>query len=207
MPPTAPPPASPLSTTTTKSALVASALETAVSVPVSVPVAVPVAVPITKFPDGTLVLVVRMFPLCWERVLVILLLHFDTWLFQARLPSWVGALLAVWSIGAETSEVIRAHLLADMFLGAPWPKRAEALVVMWAGRQLALRVDMQIQTLVTVGAEAVAQEKVALGHLPQVELVQELAALSLFAQATQPVLADERVEGVPAILLAAAVGD
>lgn len=66
---------------------------------------------------------------------------------------------------------------------------------------------MQVQTLVAVGAEAVAQEEVTLGHLPQVELVQELAALSLFAQATQPVLADERVEGVSAVLLAAAVGN
>lgn len=117
------------------------------------------------------------------------------------------ALLALWSIGAETSEIIRAHLLADMFLGAPGPQRAEALVVMWAGRQLALGVDMQVQTLVAVGAEAVAQEEVALGHLAQVELVQELAALSLFTQATQPVLADERVERVPTFLLAAAVGD
>lgn len=37
--------------------------------------------------------------------------------------------------------------------------------------------------------------------------MQELAALSLLTQATQPVLADERVEGVSAVLLAAAVGD
>jgi hypothetical protein len=94
-----------------------------------------------------------------------------------------------------------------MFLGAPGPQRAEALVIMWARRQLALGVDMQVQTLIAVGAEAVAQEEVALGHLPQVELVQKLAALSLFAQATQPVLADERVERVPTVLLAAAVGD
>lgn len=94
-----------------------------------------------------------------------------------------------------------------MLLGAPGPQRAEALIVVWAGRQLALGVDMQVQTLVAVGAEAVAQEEVALGHLAQVELVQELAALSLFTQAAQPVLADERVERVSTILLAAAVGD
>lgn len=66
---------------------------------------------------------------------------------------------------------------------------------------------MQVQTLVSVGAESVAQEEVALGHLAQVKLVQELAALPLLAQATQPVLADERVERVSAVLFAAAVGD
>lgn len=203
MPSTASSPASPLSTTTAESALVTSALEAAISVPV----AVAVAVPITEFPDGALVLVVRVFPLWRVRLFVILLLNFDTWLVQARPPFWVGAPLAVWPVGAEASEVIRAHLLADMFLCAPGPKRAEALVVMWTGRQLALGVDVQVQTLVAVGAEAVAQEKVTLGHLPQVELVQELAALSLFTQATQPVLADERVERVATILLAAAVGD
>lgn len=180
-------PASPLSTTATKPALVTSTLETAVSISVSVTV----AVSITKVPNGTLILVFGVFPLCCEGLLVPLLLNFDTWLFQARLPFWMCTLGAVWSIGAEASEVIRAHLLAGMFLGTPGPERAEALVVMWAWRQLALRVDMQIQALVAVGAEAVAQEKVALGHLPQVELVQELAAFSLFAQTTQPVLADE----------------
>lgn len=210
MPSPAPSPASPLPTTTTKSALMTSALESAVSVSivsVSVSVAVTVAMPVAKFPDGTLVLVVGMFPLCWERLLVTLLLNLDSWLFQARLPFWMCTLGAVWSTGAEASEVVGAHLLADMFLGAPGPERAEALLVMWAGWQLALGVDMQIQALVAVGAEAVAQEKVALGHLPQVELVQELAALALFAQATQPVLADERVERVAAILLAAAAWD
>lgn len=118
----------------------------------------------------------------------------------------MGALLAVWPIRAETGEIIRAHLLADVFFGAPGSQWAEALFVMWAGRQLALGVDVQVQTLVAVGAEAVAQEEVALRHLAQVELVQELAALALLTQATQPVLADERVEGVSTILLAAAVG-
>lgn len=117
------------------------------------------------------------------------------------------ALLAIWTIRAETGKIVRAHLLADMFLGAPGPQGAEALVVMWAGRQLALGVDMQVQTLVSVGAESVAQEEVALGHLAQVKLVQELTALPLLAQATQPVLADERVERMSAVLFAAAIGD
>lgn len=199
----APPPSPPLPTTATKSALVTSALEATIPVPVPIPVTMSVS----EFPDRALILVVGMFSLPRERLVVILLLDLDTGLFQACLPLWMGALLAVWSIRAETGEKVRAHLLADMFLGAPGSQRAEALIVMWAGWQLALGVDMQVQALVAVRAEAVAQEEVALGHLAQVELVQELAALSLLTQATQPVLADERVEGVPAVLLAAAVGD
>jgi hypothetical protein len=182
---------------------VTSALEATVSVLVPVPV----AVSIPEFPYGALILVICVFSLCWESVLVILLLNLDAWFFQARLPLWVCALLAARSIRTETSEVIGAHLFADVFLGTSRPQRAEALVVVGAGWQLALGVDVQVETLIAVGAEAVAQEEVALGHLPQVELVQELAALSLFAQATQPVLADERVERVAAVLLAAAVGD
>ena len=53
---------------------------------------------------------------------------------------------------------------------------------------------MQVQALVAVGAVPVAHEEVALGHLAQVVLVQELAVLALLAEPPQPVLADERVE-------------
>jgi hypothetical protein len=50
---------------------------------------------------------------------------------------------------------------------------------------------MQVQTLVAILAIAIAREKVALGHLAQVVLVQELAVLAFFAEAAQPVLAYE----------------
>lgn len=205
MPSPSPSPSPPFPTTPTKPALVTATLETTVPVPVPVPIAV--AMPVSKFPDRALVVVVGVVPLSGKRLLLILLLDLDTGLFQARLPLWMGAFLALGPIRAEAGEIVRAHLLADMFLGAPGPQRAEALIVMWTGRQLALRVDVQVQALVAVGTEAVAQEEVALGHLAQVELVQELAALTLFTQAAQPVLAHERVERVSAILLAAAVGN
>lgn len=102
--------------------------------------------------------------------------------------------LALGPVGAEPGEVERAQLPPDVLLRAPRPQRAEAHVVMRARRQPAQRVDVQVQTLVTVGAVPVAHEEVALGHLAQVVLVQELAVLALLAQAAQPVLADERVE-------------
>lgn len=196
-------PSPPFPTASTKPALVTATFET--TVPVPVPIAV--AMPVSKFPDGALVFIVGVFPPSRERLLLLLLLDLDTGLFQSRLPLWMGAFLALGPVRAEAGEIVRAHLLADVFLCAPGPQGAEALVVMWTGRQLALGVDVQVQALVAVWAEAVAQEEVALGHLAQVELVQELAALALFTQAAQPVLAHERVERVSAVLLAAAVGD
>lgn len=101
--------------------------------------------------------------------------------------------LAILAIGAEASQVIRAELPTDVLLGAVRAQRAEALVVVRARGQLGLGVDVEVEALVAVGAVAVADEEVALGHLAQVVLVQELAALALLAQRAQPVLAHERV--------------
>ena len=57
---------------------------------------------------------------------------------------------------------------------------------------LALLVrNVEVQAVI-VGAFAVLSEKVALGHLAHVVLVQKLARLALFAQATQPMLAHHR---------------
>lgn len=81
-----------------------------------------------------------------------------------------------------------------MLLRARRPQGAEAPVVVGAGRHAALRVDVQIQTLFAVRAVSVPRKEVALGHLAEVVLVQELALLALLAQTAEPVLADERVE-------------
>lgn len=102
--------------------------------------------------------------------------------------------LTLGPIRAEPSEVVRAQLPADVLLRAPRPQRAEPHIVVRAGRQPAHGVDVEIQALVAVGAVPVAHEEVALGHLAEVVLVQELAVLALLAQAAQPVLADEAVE-------------
>lgn len=67
---------------------------------------------------------------------------------------------------------------------------------------------MKVEAFVAVAAKPIAEEEVALGHLAQVELVQELAGLALLAQAAQPVLADQRVERMTtAFLLRARGGD
>lgn len=78
-----------------------------------------------------------------------------------------------------------------MFLVASRAERAKSPVVMRTGGQFRLRVDVQVETLVAVGAVAVAHEEVALGHLAQVVLVQELARFSLLAEPAEPVLADQ----------------
>ncbi|RYC62642.1 hypothetical protein CHU98_g3547, partial [Xylaria longipes] len=89
--------------------------------------------------------------------------------------------------------LIPAWLAADVTLAAAGAEGAEAAVVVRAGRQLAEGVNVQVQTLVTIGAVAVAHKEIALGHLAQVVFVQELATLALLAQGAQPVLANERV--------------
>lgn len=81
-----------------------------------------------------------------------------------------------------------------MLLRAHRPQGTEPAIVVRAGRHATLRVDVQIQTLFAIGAVSVPRKKVALGHLAEVILVQELALLTLLAQAAKPVLADERIE-------------
>lgn len=69
---------------------------------------------------------------------------------------------------------------------------------------------MEVQTFVAIATEAIPQEEVALGHLSQVELVEKFAGLALFAEAPQPMLADERVEwmsAAAATVLLCGVGD
>lgn len=88
-----------------------------------------------------------------------------------------------------------------MLLRTQRSQRTKAHVVVRTRRQLGQRIDVQVQTLLAVGAVAVAHEEVALGHLAQVVLVQKLTVLALFAQAAQPVLAHERVEPARRLLL------
>lgn len=101
----------------------------------------------------------------------------------------MSSFLAVRAVRAEACEVVWAELSSDVLFRAHWPERAESHVVVRARRQLGQRIDVQIQTLFTVGAVAVAHEEVALRHLSQIVLVQELAGDAFLAEAAQPVLA------------------
>lgn len=77
-----------------------------------------------------------------------------------------------------------------MSLRTPGSQRTEASHKPLTQRQSTLRVDMQIQTLVSVRAIPIPAKKVALWHFTQVVLVEKFAVIALFAEAAQPVLAD-----------------
>lgn len=78
-------------------------------------------------------------------------------------------------VGAETAQVVEANLPLGVLLVAPGAQGAEAPFVVRAGGKPGGRVDVQVQALVAVRAVPVPDEEVALGHLAQVVLVQELA--------------------------------
>jgi len=61
---------------------------------------------------------------------------------------------------------------------------------------------VQVEALIPVAAVPVANKKVALGHLAQVVLVQELTRLAFLAERAEPVLAYQRAK--PAAAAAAA---
>lgn len=76
----------------------------------------------------------------------------------------MGAVFAGSAFRAEAGEVVRTERSARMFLGAARAERTEALVVVGAGRQARIGVDVQEETVVAVGAVPVAGEGVAFGH-------------------------------------------
>lgn len=207
--------ASPVATTTSSAA--SATAKAVVSLPISLML---VLLPITT------ILVTRLRLLLMMILLLLLLLllhlhlrqiHLELLLrlglrlhrrrLQRRGPLGVRAALALGPVRAEAREVKGAELAADVLLGADGPQRAEAHVVVRAGRQLGQRVDVQVEALLAVGAVAVAHEEVALGHAAEVVLVEELAGDALFAEAAQPVLADERVEAAGRVGGRLAVGD
>lgn len=182
-------PASPTATTTTKSALLVTALVAPVSVSVT---------SVSAVSEGPIIVVVEMIAFSKYTLIVVFLVHLDGRFLQIFLPFWVSALLAISTIRTETRQEVRTHLLSHVFLGASWAQWTKALIVMWAGRQFALGIDVQVKAFVSVAAKAVSQEKVALGHLTQVEFVQKLAGLALLAKASQPMFANKRIERVTA---------
>lgn len=93
----------------------------------------------------------------------------------------------------EAGQVARTKDLLHVTLFAVRALRAEAHGVLVAGRDLGLRVDVQVLALWGLSAVAVLGVEDALGHLAEVVLVEVLALVVLLAQAAQPVLADDLV--------------
>lgn len=65
---------------------------------------------------------------------------------------------------------------------------------------------MKIQALLSIGAIPVSHKEIALGHLSQIILVQELAVFALFAEPSQPMLADKTIKPTSR-LRSSSVGD
>ncbi|KAL7821923.1 hypothetical protein V8C26DRAFT_391403 [Trichoderma gracile] len=122
-------------------------------------------------------------------------------LLQVLGPLRMRANLALRPVRTEPREIEDTQLPPHVLLRTHRPQRTEAHVVVRTRRQLRQRIDVQVQTLLAVGAVPVAHEEVALGHLAQVVLVQKLAVLALLAQPAQPVLAHERVEPARRLVL------
>lgn len=104
-----------------------------------------------------------------------------------KLGFWMSA-GTIGSQGAEACEIILACHTPDVLARTCRTKLAEATLVIRALYPPLLR--MRVQTLVSGRAVAIFREPPALGHAPQVVLVQEFARIALFAEAAQPVLAD-----------------
>lgn len=68
---------------------------------------------------------------------------------------------------------------------------AKSSCVPWTILDLALWVNVKIDTFGAVVTFAVLAVEPALGHLPEVIFVQELAVVALFAEASEPMFAND----------------
>lgn len=93
-------------------------------------------------------------------------------------------------VHAQPADVVGAYHPPGVPVPAVGPVPAEPAVVPRAVFDLRLRVDVQEGALF-VAARVEPGIEVALRHLAHVVLMQELALVALFAQAPQPVLADD----------------
>lgn len=104
--------------------------------------------------------------------------------FEPRMH--ILALLPIWT---KTCQVICTENSTDMPMATMGPMPAESSVIPRTILYLALRINVQKWALFVVASIEPGIE-VALGHLCHVIFVQEFTLIPLFAQSSQPVLAD-----------------
>jgi len=107
----------------------------------------------------------------------------------------MGSLLACLAFGAEARQVERTDAPTDVALRTQGPQFAEPAIVVLAWRQSGFGPDVLVQAVVTVGTVSGTRVGLALGHAPQVVLVEVFALEALLAQALEVVLADEGAVG------------
>lgn len=101
-------------------------------------------------------------------------------------------LLAALPIRTKPGEIERAYRAPHMSLRAPWPERTEAPDIVLADGSPRLGVDVEVVAVVAAAAVPAGEVR-ALGPGADVVFVQEVAGVALFAEALEPVLADEVV--------------
>lgn len=106
-------------------------------------------------------------------------------------PNRVSSFNACFAIRTEARHVETTDvLLFYVACGAIRSQRTETSLVVVARRLLEVRIYVQEEALVAIGAKPVARELYAFGHLAKVVLVQELTGIAFLAQTSQPVLAN-----------------
>lgn len=99
--------------------------------------------------------------------------------------------LALGPLRTEAGQVVDAQYTPDVSVPTIWSVPAESAVVPRTIFDLALGVDVQEGALFVV-ARVEARVKVAFGHFCHVEFVQELALVAFFAEAPEPMFANNR---------------
>lgn len=92
-------------------------------------------------------------------------------------------------IRTESSQVVLTDQFSHMFVAAIWAMLAKSSSIPRTFLLLAFWINVKIHALVSITTFAVFGVKPALWHLLHVEYVQKLTSISLFTQATQPMLA------------------
>lgn len=89
----------------------------------------------------------------------------------------------------EARDIVWAHDTADMLFLALGPLGTKATAVELALATLNFRRNVDVETLFRRVAKAICRVKAALWHSAQVVFMQVVARVTLFAEATEPVLA------------------
>ena len=99
--------------------------------------------------------------------------------------------LALRAFRAEATDIERTRGPLDVLVLASRAMATEPPVVPGTLLQPGVGIHMQIRTILSIAALAIAGEEFTFGHLGEVVLVEEPTLTSLLAQPTQPVLAHQ----------------
>ena len=149
-----------------------------------------VPLPLLLFPLHHLALTLQLLRLKLLSALLHTRLRF---LEISRIPR-VSTVLAAFPLWTKPAQVKRTQLVFLVVLQRTvWTEWTEAAVVVWARGALSIWVQMQIETVVAVGAGLCAGVVGAFGHAAEVVFVEEFAGFAFFAEAAQPVFTYETV--------------